>query len=238
MPPDDILYHYQTLITGVLAIGVGVLTTALLWRQIRQTERQILEANESQEQQRLRKLRALRAGLPIALTRIHQYSNECIGVLLGILRMLPSGDEVVARATAAWPVTALPTYPADAFEVLQRTIEFAEAGDAEKLARAIAYSQIQYSRLSSLYARIYEGGDPDFVVTRSNVLGSVRDAVGMRLHSDAMYDYGRETELHIHQLGDAEKAAEALLMIRGGNAASQYVRENWPPDFPRRMSDV
>jgi len=157
---------------------VGVVTTGLLWRQIRQTDQALRQANEQHGQQLQRQLRAFKAGLPIALTQIHQYSNECIGVLLWTLKLFPVGDDETLHSAPSAPTPIAPTYPADAFKVLQNTIEFADADDAAKLARIIAYSQIQHSRFSSLFGRVYESVDPDFIVTRSNVLYAIRDAVG------------------------------------------------------------
>lgn len=220
--------QHQTLITGLLALLAAGIAAYFLWRQISQEQSRHEELIQ-------RKLRAVRAGLPIALSEIHEYADRCIDVLCHIAGKRTSTEDEYDHENELQilkSVPPVPDYPANAFKALQSTIEYADTTDAAALRRIIAFSQIQNSRFRSLVSRLVHNSDPSFVVTSSNIYNGVRDAIGMRLHAARAFDYGRETSEHIHDIGDAD-AAVNVLFNRGNEAVRTHVREHWPPDFPR-----
>ncbi len=224
----------QTLITGLLALIVGGATIYYLHKQIGQQQTIADEQNR-------RRLRAVRAGLPFTLSEIHDYARECIDVLSHLLAKGGSwnGDveydyELEQEALRTLP--PLPNYPAEAFRAIQVVIEHAELKDARKLQEIVAYGQIQHSRFRGLTGRLIRKEDSSWVVIGANVMSAIRDATGLMLHIERVYDYARETGPDIHDLGDANRASDALLwMNKGGASAREYVREHWPPDFPHRI---
>src|SRR4051794_8372567 len=99
------LYNWQTLIAGMLALLGAYLT-------VKQIGRQINQANTSEERRRQREEDAAKAILPLSLSEIPAYCNECLQLLLryvpahGTVPMVPA-DLVV------------PPIPVTAIEVLQ-----------------------------------------------------------------------------------------------------------------------
>lgn len=238
------IYYNQTLITGLLALTVGWVTVRHLRLQMhdeRRRHKELLdEQSKTQEEIRLRKLRSLKAGLPIALSEISQYASDAIELLGKFVtpngKLVGSEDyDVEHEIEVPKNLPESPDYPASAFKVLQAIIEHADHEDAQKLHEIIAYGQIHESRFRSITSRLLEEKNTRWIVTTPNLMGSIRDSLGMRFHVDRAFDYGRETSGHIGDLPTAEKAADALMW--GGQSheiVRQYVRDNWPPNFPRK----
>lgn len=228
------LHHQQTLITGLLAVVVGGVTIYFLHRQISQQQK-------FADEQSSRRLRAVRAGLPFALSEIHEYSRSCIDILCHFLKRNGelNGDtqydfELEPQTLASLPVIS--PYPTEAFKAIQVVIEHAGIGEARKLQEIVAYGQIQQARFRGLTDRVIHGKDASWVVTAENIMSAIRDATGLMLHMERVYDYARESGPEIHDLGDAVRASDALLWLNlGGDNVRKYVLAHWPPDFPNRI---
>lgn len=236
--------QHQTLLTGIVALAVGWATVHFLRKQIAQNAEQIAAEKTRIADQATRKLRSVRTGLPIALSEIHRYANSCIDFLCVFVRphrpLEDSEDSdglgVEFDESRRVNPPTIPTFPAESFSVLQAVVEHAEFDDAAQLSQMIAYGQIQKSRFESLAAQLLHREDPHWILTPSNVLSAIRDAVGLRLHMDRSFDYAREISPNIHAMPNAAQANDTLLwMNKGGEAVRKYVREHWPPDFPRAV---
>ncbi len=238
------IYYSQTLITGIIALGVGWLTVRHLRRQFvdeRIRHQDQLDADQRRhEDQRNRKLRALRAGLPIALSEIHEYATEAIELLSRFVtadgKLLGSDEtDIETFAEIRDSLPPRPEYPSEAFKALQGVIEHADQADAEKLHEIIAYGQIHNSRFRSISARIIDGANPSMITMSTHLLSAIRDSLGMRLHVDRAFDYARETTGHIGDLPSAAEAADRLMWGgQGDDHVRRYVLEHWPPNFPRK----
>ena len=218
------IYYNQTLITGLIALFVGLST--------------ILYLKNQQDDERKRKLRSLRAGLPIALSNISRYAADSLNVLQNFLtadgKLLGSEEyDLDAEEEVLKNLPALPSYPSEAFKALQSAIEHAELEDAQKLHEIIAYGQIHEARFRSITGRLIDGTDPARIVTTPNLLGAIRDSLGMYLHVDRAFNYGRESSHKIEELPNAEEAADKLMFMQiDHESARQFVLKHWPPNFP------
>jgi hypothetical protein len=118
----DWLYTWQTLISGVLALGAAAMTVGLLRIQIE-------DERARHRSQRIAKTLAARATLPDALSDIARYTRECMAYLVG------------KRAEP-------PLAPADGIAAIKGAIEFCDGDPATALFALASYYQVQRARLA------------------------------------------------------------------------------------------
>lgn len=235
------VYYSQDLLTGLITLGVGIGTIYLLWRQLnyqRQLfEEQRLHSENRLEEARQRKLMAARSGAAIALSEITEYSYSSLTFLEQFLDNQGNflGDDLLdAGLFGTEKLKEAPKYPAGAFKVLQSIIEYADYDDASELHTVIAYGQIQHSRLRSLNDRLVLGKNGGLIITSTNILSRVRDALGMKAHADRCYGFARDVTERIHPFPEFKKLEGSLTGPKLGNSrVVSFVNENWPPNFPR-----
>lgn len=132
------LYRWQTLISGIAALASGLLAVRAILNQISETRRQSDEV-------RVRANFARRARLPLALSNIDTYCDDCLRLLRDIAANHDAGGQLVREMPEAWQNRpALPTKDLDAVCLC---IESATPTMMEALAKLIENIQVQNSRL-------------------------------------------------------------------------------------------
>jgi len=225
------IFYNQTLIAGLLALTIGALT-------IQQIRKQMEVERESRADARARRLRALKAGLPIALSQLHEYADEMLTALsvyfspYGELLRL-SEDWLVQKISDELETPNLPKYPREAFEAIQNAIEYAEPNDAETMHEIISYGQINASRFRSIMASL-TGQDKNRVLTETNAHYAVRDALGLKMHIERVFPYSRNSSENILDFPSADEACSKLHPKLNNERVCKFVAEHWPPNFPRK----
>ena len=154
------VYDMQALIAGIFASLAAGITVIVLRKQIEQSDKHHKELIN-------RKHRAVRAGMPIALVSINQYAIECIRYLSNMESAYLNKSDFAASLIIG--DDTIPIYPKDAFEEIQKVIEFSDENIVKKLIDFIGFSQVQSSRFDSF---VSENIDYNQFVKRVNLCHS------------------------------------------------------------------
>lgn len=150
--PQNLLYHYQTLLTGILAVVAAFFA-------IRETRRQIAQQYELEEDRRRRRNDAARTALPLALDELCVYADECARMLYGLLRhrsraeTMYGSDEEPAVTVPTERLDAFPTIPTSLVSILSNCVETSEPNVAKAISELSSALQIQNGRVRSMIAR-------------------------------------------------------------------------------------
>ncbi|OBQ87499.1 hypothetical protein [Mesorhizobium sp. WSM3873] len=169
-------YNYQTLITGLLAL------TGAWWgvRAIHAQMRQEVLAEESRLESRRA---AARATLPLSLSLLSEYAEECTVILRGLLNKCVDG-----ALPHSVKFKGFPSLPSEAIQAFKEMTEVSLPGDRETLATILTKIQIQRSRISAITA---ERRPPDMIVAAANLEEYILDAAEIYARSAALYEYAR-----------------------------------------------
>jgi hypothetical protein len=185
LTPIGFLDHWQTLAAGMLAL-VGA------WWTVKGIRRQIEQAEKLETQRNIREGRAARAVLPLALSKLVQYSTDCINLFnhclmanLNTVHQIPQG------------LTA-PRIPEGILEQLQACARFGDAEIASQIWELLAWLQIQHSRLGSLVHRI-DGHDKKTMILGAEIFDSILDAVELNVKCSNLFPYSRGSQPRINQ---------------------------------------
>lgn len=133
------LYNWQTMLTGIGAIGAAAWSVHYLRKQIEQ-------ADLAEKSRRRRRLAAMRSRLQMALSDITQYANEAIALLKRYMDAVDAGqrtDDVAA--------TSRPIIPEAAVLALEAVIEATDDDEfAGVVAETISQMQVLNTRLGGL----------------------------------------------------------------------------------------
>jgi hypothetical protein len=173
MKPVVLLYNYQTLIAGFVALGGAALTVLAINKQIKSSQ-------DQEDERRRRRNLAARAMMPAALSEICNYSERCMKILLPLL---PAAGE--HRVTGR--IQSVPPVPTEALYTLRHSIEFGDDQVAEVIADLIRKIQIQHTRLVSTENRLSSAQS----VLRSNVLDYIVDALEVFARASKLFPYAR-----------------------------------------------
>ena len=236
------IYLDQTLLTGIFAVGIGLLTVRKISEQIKQAKsqttelvqssweqlRETLEHNQSiEELKRKRESRAAKAVLPAALSDIHEYCEFCIEYVKIIHEYVenqgdPPSDE------------AFPEFPSEAMYSVATAIKSADTTDAKKLAGILAAGQVHRARLRGLRDSIYEQGrHRNHITTQIDIARAYFDTLGLLKLTDRAYDYGRGQATHIGEIDDAESTVRTahVSFHLEFDLLDERIHRLWPPDF-------
>jgi len=170
-----LLYNWQTLIAGLLAL-IGAAWT------VKQIRTQIEQANDLEENRRLREERAAKAVLPLALSEICQYARDCLHLLA---RYVPATDAVPdVRADVN-----VPRIPTNVIETLQACARFADEDIVNQIAGLLSKLQVQYARLEGLIARSVGS-----IMHAREGIDAMVDAADVYAKASTLFEYGRSIE--------------------------------------------
>lgn len=124
--PDNFVYHYQSLIAGLLALVAGGAPAFFLWLQSRRLNR--------------RRLNSALSRLPLALSDLHGYADSCLLELSRLMARTGEFDDIRN------PIR-IPHIPEDALNTLTEMIELSADSDAQFFQALLRRLQIQNSRI-------------------------------------------------------------------------------------------
>lgn len=186
------IYDFQTLITGLLAIGAAWIAATIAKGQLEAAKEQIHVAREQiaagtaeADQVRKRRLRAVRATLPVTLSSICEYSQA-----------------VGSQLAASWPVAAklyadtgngmtkylikaeLPDIPFNQLESLELVLEFS---DVEEVSLRIESIMREMQVLSSRIAPLRCGDE----ISTDWLAGMIIQAATLYARAESLFTYAR-----------------------------------------------
>ena len=150
-----LLFDYQTLITGILAILAAGLSVGLMQHQTAAMYMQIQQTERFENERRERRDYAVRSVLPHTLRTIGDYAEDCIGVLVALDKVMSSKKEeqivlehvILARVTPLPTENSIPYLSNEAIITLRDNIEGIQNDQVRtKMRELIGKLQIQNSR--------------------------------------------------------------------------------------------
>ena len=168
-----VAYDWQTLIAALLALAGAWLTVKKIGDQIRQTEQLADSARSRQE-------RATKAVLPLALSELSRYAQDCI---------LLVNRFITEQRSTGLLTTEAPRAPADVIRVLQDSVRYSGADVASQIAVLLGKIQVQQARLGNLCAH-YRTEE----ITEHAGVDAIIDAADVYARTGALFDYARDIE--------------------------------------------
>jgi len=168
-----IAYDWQTLLAGALAFIGALWTVVSIRAQIKQAELQA-------EGVRKREEFASKAILPLALSQISRYAQDCIELLNPL---------TIAPQARVGPEMKAPRVPDNVVAVLQQSARYAEEKIATRIAALLGKIQVQQSRIGELLHR--RSGEP--IIVHEGV-SNIIDAADVYARTGELFDYARDIE--------------------------------------------
>lgn len=155
---------------AVLAAGIGA--TAVLI--------QTREGRRQAEEQRRKRLLAQRATLPLALSSVADYAEECAEKINDLLTRQHIPGHIV--------VSQFPTIPQDLEKRFEQVIETCDASEARPLIILIRRLQIQNSRIKQIQ------GSSQLTLIPRNLRNRLIDAAEIYARCSALFGWARDDE--------------------------------------------
>lgn len=173
---------YQTFVSAIIALlGAGLGVSAI--------NRQIQQAEQFEHQRTQSKHAAARAYLPLALSAIGDYAEQCGKALSSLLDECTDG--VLPAGT---PLPAFPPLPTEALSALKEMIEFAPSEERDTIAKIIEKIQIQRSRISAIGTDIKPVGH---IVSEENLEQFIIDSAELSARAAAVFEFARRVTTKI-----------------------------------------
>ena len=198
------VYEYQTLITGLLAIGAAGVAAWIAHGQLRTARDQIAVAREQiadqralEERRRDSQLRAARASLPMALSAICDFSIA-----------------VVKQLEDAWPVSGVAAklivnevkFPDHALVSLEKIVSLAESGlVVDQIELILRNAQIVSARLRRFY-----GNESS---SKSTVASSMMRAVALHARAISLFPYSRGESFEAKPIWELYHLSAVLMSV-------------------------
>jgi hypothetical protein len=176
LKPIVIIYNYQTLIAGSLALLGAIWTVSTIKRQIKQ-------AGDQEKERRERKHLVAQAMASDALSQLSNYARSCVKLLS---TLLPVEGEQTVTATVN---NEVPPIPAGAVLTLGGCLEFGDGPIRKDIADLIRKLQIQHSRLIDIKSWL---NDEEKLVVRSNIIDFILDALEVYARCAKLFPYARD----------------------------------------------
>jgi hypothetical protein len=181
---NDGRVQWETLVTGLVAVGVAVATITKLNDQIRQT-------GKLADDQRRRRARAAQAVLPLALSELANYSTMCVKQLYGLRQYFhANGSLNRSRSDEASSTWTSPHLSENILAVLKECIEFIDDDPATAASELIRHLQIQQTRLRDNISRL-RLNDGIHLITWSNIDQAMRDAAEIYARAMPLFVFAR-----------------------------------------------
>lgn len=203
---------WETIFAATLALAAAMIGAAFIQRQIRQVE-----------ERRQRRYLAVRATMPLTLSRLCGYADDCVQVLHPFSRKKANGGHLQDNPAEAF---ALPSVPADIVTDLRDMIEACSPDQAEPLVELLGVLQVQMSRLGGLHADL--AGPKRKIVGDSYFLTVLLDSADLYARASALFDFARAgpdvADAPEAKRLPAEKLRSALFLmsVRADNAPELY----------------
>lgn len=197
----NVLYDWQTLTAGILAIVGALIGGGAVWRQSNLVERR--------EQRRLdRQHAAARAVLPLALSALVDYANDCAS---GLRPFLDQALAVSVLTHASATQYAPPLLDPTVITGLRDVVESADAVVGERISAAISDVQILTARLRS----VARSRGSDMLITKSNIETYIVGAATVYARGEDLFSYARRETDQPPPLALTEKRLHTALRLMG-----------------------
>lgn len=201
-----------TLVTGLAAVGAAYFSVYWVRRQIASasadTQKQIDHANWLHDELRKSKRDAARVTLPLALSAVCEYSEECARRLAALLPHVRG-----FTLPRAHPLPDMPSLPDNAIAVIKEVVEFVEEADRAVFAHLVRRIQVQNTRVRGLAdeALVTRG------IARPNLEAYIVDSILVYAQASDLFDFARYRTNEVSQeLGeDSLGGAFASARIHG-----------------------
>lgn len=171
--------HWQTLITGGLAIAAAFIGGLFI-------NRQIAAARQADAEARRRKLDAARATLPLTLSALSEYATGC-NKALKMLHGTQDSGSIPKQADPAPTVVV----PVDVIVELRLLIEFGDAPVGTAIRKLLSELQVQIARIATMTKQLKQGYDDDHSITVLNVETYMIDTADIYARCAALFDFAR-----------------------------------------------
>lgn len=208
MIPDNLLYHYQTLVTGLLAVGAGI---GAVWTgrgQIRAARDQIVAAHQQADSDRAARLRAARATLPTTLSSICEYAQATSQALYSAWPAAARRYRQDHDGSQVQHITVkVPGFPSELLKSLERVVETTDAEDvAERIESILREVQILSARTRPL-----ENGEN---VSTDTLAAFIIQAASIYARAETLFTYARRKTKGVNSADLWERVNAALTIMR------------------------
>lgn len=176
---DSWLYHWQTLITGALALLGAVATVWVILRQIGQ-------ADKLHEEGWRRESLAARGVLAVALNAITDYAVASLTELVKLHKLHRDGRAI--------PIPEFPPLPAEIIEPFRLAIRAAEPDKAEELTQVLGMLQIHNAHLRDIAESIRSTGGPRYFRGPADLTRCAVGAAKLYAAASNLFAYARPWE--------------------------------------------
>jgi hypothetical protein len=201
---DYWLNRYQTLATGFIAIGSAIYGGYYLNKQIDVT-REIEECRQERADY------ATRAMLPMALSGVLEFSNECIERVTQLYFRIHGSAPL-----SVYPPIVCPAPPSAAISVIKESILFSNINARERMADLLAKLQIQRARFDGLI----DLANTTATINDHQLASAYADLIELNAVTNSLFAYSRrerDEPLKVSITAEAYSIDE--------NLNSEYLRE-------------
>jgi hypothetical protein len=194
--------EFQTLISGVMALGAAATTVFFLSRQMRQVE---LFERKMED----RENRSARPLLAFVLVKLLNYSESCFQQLRKLEeKVVSSGEDDFDLPLNL----AIPSLPADTFSTLQMNLKFGSESAISAVTKLLIKLQIQNSRFRGL-AETNDDIPSDHL---SNLHVYMADALSISLLCNRLFPYARG------EIDEVEVAIKGEHLFQAGGSFTHF----------------
>lgn len=179
--PTNLLYHYQTLVGGLLAIAGAAIGAAYINKQVKSAERQELNRLASRRE-------AARAVLPLTLSSVTEYATDAGRAMLALMAQCQGETLPPQVAIPTWP-----KLPTEAINSLKELAEYSRPNETLFVSRLLSALQIQNSRIRDLEKELSGNRRSTLKV---NLESYLIDAGESYARATALFDYARREAEH------------------------------------------
>ncbi|WP_157217999.1 hypothetical protein [Flavisphingomonas formosensis] len=209
------IYDFQTLITGLLAVGAALYAARFAQKQVNAARLQIEVARDQiaaikdqADRERTARLRAARASLPTTLSSICEFAQEAGEALHAAwpaaAKLYPEDHD----PNSVQPVTAnLPPFPYELLDSLERIVELTDAEDvAERIESILREAQIFSARTRPLVS----GTDINTDLLAIHII----QAAALYARAESLFTYARRKTPGVNSANLWDRVFAALTLMR------------------------
>ena len=190
------IYHWQTLLTGLLAIAAAFVGGYFV-------NKQIVDARRLEADRIARRFSAMRSVLPLTLSYLSAYARDNAEALKDIYSRKENNE---IPNTINLP--KLPELPLDVVPQLRDMIETSDKNVAKVIAELLAKIQVQSSRIGSL--KRWRSSPQREMVTSLNIEGYILDTAEIYARAAALFDFARRKSDTVRYLVTSSELKSAL----------------------------
>ncbi len=211
-PMGQFIYDFQTLITGLLAVGAALLAARYAQRQvdaataqIKVGREQIVAAKVQADRDRASRLRAARSSLPTTLSAICEYAEEAVKTLD---RAWPAADRLYPseRTASVYTITAqVPKFPSELTQSLERVVEYTDAEDVAERIKSIM-------REVQIFMAVTRPLRTPTIISLHDLASYILQAATIYARAESLFTYARKSTPGVNSAPLWERVHAALLL--------------------------